>query len=253
MGSKGLTVRGSSGSSLCLIFCLLHSLVTVSILMNDVIKGNKITCRISCCQYVVIGIWTWPLSRTLVCVLLVEALCSPLLEVYNAGVVSDVICWHQCDVLLPASFVCIWIYVHAKHWIQEQTSFCEAQAHRLQLCPFLESCSLTEPMKSPSACLKRNLADEGWNSLQTDIKGAAFFLCRRSPHLFTTRTGSTFLCRDQVSQIRRRSPSVDYWHCREGQPHGQNHRQATNHWSRTTGGHSEREPNAWCHLLIEMK
>lgn len=120
-------------------------------------------------------------------------------------------------------------------------------------CPFLESYSLTEPMKSPSACLDRNLADEGWNSLQSDIKHAAFCLCRRSPHLFTTRTGSTFLCRDQVSKIRRRSPSVDYWHCREGQPHGQNHRQTTNHWSCTTGGHSEREPNAWCHLLIEMK
>lgn len=63
---------------------------------------------------------------------------------------------------------------------------------------------------------------------------------RRSSNLFATRTGRTLLRRDQVPQIRRRSPSVDNRHRRKGQPYGQNHRQATNHRSRPTSGHSKR-------------
>ncbi|XP_034499725.1 selenide, water dikinase 1 isoform X6 [Ailuropoda melanoleuca] len=59
---------------------------------------------------------------------------------------------------------------------------------------------------------------------------------RRPPNLFTTRASRPVLCRDQVSQIRGRPPSMDYWDRGEGQPHGQNHRQAPDHRSRTAGG-----------------
>lgn len=55
--------------------------------MKDFLTGSGVARRISCSQSVVIGIWMWPLSKTFLCTLLAEALCSPLLEVYNAGVV----------------------------------------------------------------------------------------------------------------------------------------------------------------------
>lgn len=80
-----------------------------------------------------------------------------------------------------------------------------------------------------------------------------FPFARRPPNLFTTRASRPVLCRDQVSQIRGRPPSMDYWDRGEGQPHGQNHRQAPDHRSRTAGGHSEREPHPGGHLLISTQ
>lgn len=46
---------------------------------------------------------------------------------------------------------------------------------------------------------------------------------------------------------------MDYRDRGKGQPHGQDHRQAPDHRGRTPGGHSEREPHTWCHLVIHTE
>lgn len=162
---------------------------------------------------------------------------------------SYVICWHQHDVPLPASFLCLWLHLHTHRTLN---FFCKTRARRLPPCLHLESCSLTESTEVTESVSKQEFGTFRLKRFAIRHLTLCFFssFFRRPPHLFTTGTSSTVLCWDQVSKIRRGPPSMDYWHCREGQPHGQNYRQTTNHWSCTTGGHSEREPNAGCHLLI---
>lgn len=108
-------VAGSTGWSLSLIFCLLHSLVTVPTLMTDVIAGNGITCRISCYQYAVVGTWIWPLSKTF--------LCRRTLQYF----VGSLQCWCCFSMSFVGSsrmsfcqhLLCVFglIYIPSKHWI----------------------------------------------------------------------------------------------------------------------------------------
>lgn len=164
--------------------------------------------------------------------------CSPMSFV---GISTTSFCQHLFFFVYLASFM-----------YQTLNFFCTTRAHRLPLCLHLESCSLTDPTEVPECVSKQRFGTFRLKHFATRRLTLCFFLFffRRPPHLFTAGTSSTVLCRDQVSKIRRGSPSMDYWHCREGQPHGQNYRQTTNHRSCTTGGHSEREPNAGCHLLM---
>ena len=73
---------------------------------------------------------------------------------------------------------------------------------------------------------------------------------RRPPDLSTAWASSSIPCRDQVSQVWWRPPSMDYWDRGEGLPHSQDHRQALDHWGCTAGGHPECEPHSRCHLVI---
>ena len=138
--------------------------------MNDFIAGNGITCRISCYQYVVIGIWIWPLSKMFLC----------------RGTLQSSVGSLQCWWCFSMSFVgigmmsfcqhllCVFgfIYIPTKHWIQAQTAFCKARA---QTSTASSLGVWQNPLKSPSACLNRDLADQGWNALQSDILMLCFF------------------------------------------------------------------------------
>lgn len=204
---------------------------------------KRIACRISCYQYVVIGVWRWPSPKTL--------LCKSTLQ---SSVVSA-----QCWCCFSMSFVGI-----------SRVSFCQ---HLLCVFGFIYIASKSESRHKPLSVkqelrlpplsflgvwqteVTRCLLKEGSGRSRLKcfairLLNALFYLHRRPPHLFTTRTGSTFLCRDQVSKVRWRPPSVDHRHRREGQPHSADHRQASDHRSCASGGHSEREPHAWCHLLM---
>lgn len=120
--------------------------------MKDFLTGSGVTRRISCSQSVVIGIWMWPLSKTFLCTLLAEALCSPLLEVYNAGVV--LLCHLLASAPRPSASIFFFMYL-ASFMYQTQNFFCKTRACRLPPCLHLESCSLTDPTKVPKCVSKQ--------------------------------------------------------------------------------------------------
>lgn len=166
------TVTGSTGLSLCLIFCHLDSLLIVPPL-NEFIAGNGITCRISCYQYVVIGTWIWPLSKMFLC----------------RGTLQSSVGSLQCWCCFSMSFVgistmsfcqrllCVFgfIYMPTKHWIQAQTSFCKVRARNSTVSSLGVLQVQQNPLKSPSACLNKDLADQSWNALQLDVLMPCFF------------------------------------------------------------------------------
>lgn len=73
-------------------------------------------------------------------------------------------------------FVCIWLHLYeTKHCIQAQTSCCRARA-RTSTVSFLGVFGVQQtPLRSLSACPSRGLADQGWNTLQSDV--LMFVLC----------------------------------------------------------------------------
>lgn len=141
--------------------------------MNDFIVGNGITCRISCYQYVVIGIWIWPLSKMFLCRGTLQSSvgslqCQCCFSMSFTGISMISFCQH---------LLCVFgfIYIPTKHWIQAQTSFCKARAQISTVSSLGVLGVWQNPLKSPGACLNRDLADQGWNALQSDILMLCFF------------------------------------------------------------------------------
>lgn len=164
---------GSTGSSLCLIFCLLHSLVIVPASMNDFFAGSGITCRISCYQYVVTGTWIWPLSKMF--------LCRGTLE-FSVGSLQCWCCFSMSFIGISMMSFCQhllyvfgFVYIPTKCWIQTQASFCKARAQTSTLSSLGVLGVQQNPLKSPSTCLSKDLTDQGWSALPSDVLMLCFF------------------------------------------------------------------------------
>lgn len=170
LSDKGVTrtVTGSTGSSLCFMFCLLHSQQGSGPCFDEWFpcrQRDYSQYRLPpICGYRYLHMTFNPKCFC------VEALCSPLRKVTMLVLFEYVICWHQYHVLLPTSFVCIWLHLYeTKHCIQAQTSCCRARAWTSTVS-FLGIFGVQQtPVKSPSACPSRGLADQGWNILQSDV------------------------------------------------------------------------------------
>lgn len=251
---KGVTrtVTGSTGSSLCFMFCLLHSQQGRGPCFDEWFhcrqqdySQNQLP---PICGYRYLHMtFIQSVSVQRHSALLRERLhCWCCFSVSFVGISTTSFCQH---------LLCVFGFIYMKlNTAFRHRHLAVEQELWLQLCLFLESLELRRLHWSHQVLVQAGVWQTKAGTLCSQMFWcSALFLCRRPPHLLATRTGSTFLCRDQVPKIRRRAPGVDYWHCREGQSHGQDHRQTPDHWSGTTGGHSEREPHARCHLLIEMK
>lgn len=254
LSDKGVTraVTGSTGSSLCFMFCLLHSQQGSGPCFDEWFhcrQGDYSQNQLSpICGYRYLHM-TFIQNVSVLrhsAVLWGRLQCWCCFSMSFVGISTTSFCQH---LLCAFGFIYMKLNIAFRH-----RHLAVEQELGLPLCLFSESLEFSRLQWSHQVLVQAGVWQPKAEILcsQTFWR-SALFLCRRPPHLLTTRAGSAFLRRDQVPEIRRRPPGVDYWHRREGQPHGQDHRQAPDHWSGTTGGHSERQPHARCHLLIEMK